>query len=325
VSSAFQVDVSARSKSLRDFDRAPVCLGLYPLLRVRHERIVLAGMGASHFAALPSWRRLVASGRATWWIDAGRLLDSPGLVTADTLLVATSRSGECGEVVALVEKVRERRPQAAIVAVTDDAASPLVGGADGEILLRSASSGDPKGFLNTLAAHDYLAALILDEDSDDIASTARVVAAMTVPSLGDAVAAIAANPRSRLAFIGFQEHAATALYAGLLAKEATGVAAEAYIGGQFRHGPAQAANADLTTVIFSGRDGTANAAARRLAADLVAAGSTVMIVGDVAIAGVIAVPSPHAHVSAQVAHGVVIAEQFVSVLARAQPPPTRAS
>jgi glutamine---fructose-6-phosphate transaminase (isomerizing) len=325
VSGAFQVDVGAQAQSLRDFDRAPVCLGLYPLLRVRHERIVLTGMGASHFAALPGWRRLVARGRPTWWIDAGRLLDNPELVTADSLLVATSRSGECGEVVALVEKVREMKPQAAIVAVTDNAASPLVGGADGEILLRSASSGGPKGFLNALAAHDYLAALILDEDSDDIDSTVRVVAAMTVPAFGDVVAAIAANPRSRLAFIGFQEHAATALYAGLLATEATGVTAEAYIGGQFRHGPARAANANLTAVVFSGRDATANAAARRLAADLVAAGSTVMVVGDVAIAGVIAVPSPDAHVSAQVAHGVVIVEQFVSALARAQPLPARAS
>ena len=321
----FEIDVRARAQSLRDFDRAPVCLGLYPLVRVRRERIVLAGMGASHFAALPSWRRLVASGRATWWIDAGRLLENPALVTADTLLVATSRSGECGEVVALVEKVRELRPQAAIVAVTDDAASPLVGAADGEILLRSASSGDPKGFLNALAAHDYLAALILDEDCDDIASTARTVAEMTVPPLDGAVAAVVANPRSRLAFIGFQEHAATALYAGLLAKEASGVPADAYIGGQFRHGPAQGANADLTAVVFSGRDRTANAAARRLAAELLAAGSTVIAVGDVAIAGAIAVPSPDVHVSAQVAHAVVIVEQFVSILARAEPPPTCAS
>jgi glutamine---fructose-6-phosphate transaminase (isomerizing) len=324
VSGAFEVDFEAQAQSLRDFDRAPVCLGIYPLLRVRHERIVLTGMGASHFAALPAWRRLVACGRPTWWIDAGRLLDSPELVTADTLLVATSRSGRCGELVALVEKIREMKPQAAIVAVTDDAASPLAGGADGEILLRSASSGDPKGFLNVLAAHDYIAALILDEDSDDIAATARVVAATTVPAFGDAVAA-AANPRSRLAFIGFQQHAATALYAGLLASETTGVAAEAYIGGQFRHGPARAANTDLTAVVLSGRDATANAAARRLATDLVAAGSTVMVVGDVAIDGVLAVPSPDAHLSAQVAHGVVIVEQFVSTLARARPLPAPAS
>jgi len=311
----FEVDVEAQALALRNFDLAPVSLGLFPLVSGHYDRIILTGMGASHFAALPSWRRLVSHGRATWWIDAGRLLDSPELVTSGSLLIAASRSGMCGEVVALVEKFDEVTRPAAIIAITNDLDSPLAGSADCEILLRNPSSGSPKGFLNTLAAHDYLASMILREDSDDVASTARIVAATTYPAVfSDVVAGVTANPRSRLAFIGFREHAATALYAGLLTKETTGIAAEAYIGGQFRHGPARVANANLTAVLFAGRDAVANAASGRLAAHLVAAGSTVVAVGNADTAGAIDIHSPAAHVSGQVAYGVVLAEHFVSAL-----------
>ena len=75
------------------------------------------------------------------------------------------------------------------------------------------------------------------------------------------------------------------------------------------------ANTNLTAVLFSKRDGLAIAAARRLARDLVAAGSTVIVVGNADAAGAIDIPSPATHISAQVAHGVVIAEHFVSALA----------
>lgn len=128
-------------------------MGLYPFVRARHDRIVLTGMGGSHFAALPSWRRLVSRGWATWWIDAGRLLESPELVTPDSLLVVTSRSGMSGEAVALVERFDEASRPAAIVAITDNLNSPLAEAADCEILLRSESSGSTKGFLKALAAH----------------------------------------------------------------------------------------------------------------------------------------------------------------------------
>jgi glutamine---fructose-6-phosphate transaminase (isomerizing) len=68
------------------------------------DRIVLTGMGSSHFAGLPTWRRLTALGHAAWTIDTGRLLDSPELVTPGTLLVVTSQSGASGEVVELLAR-----------------------------------------------------------------------------------------------------------------------------------------------------------------------------------------------------------------------------
>jgi fructoselysine-6-P-deglycase FrlB-like protein len=312
----FDVDVKAQARALLKFDGAPISWGLYPLVGRQHDRIILTGMGGSHYAGLPSWRRLVSRGRATWWLDAGQLLESPELVTPDSLLVVTSRSGKGGEVLALVEKFDDASRPAVIVAITDNLDSPLAEAADCEILLRSQSSGSAKGFLNTLAAHDYLTSMILSEDNDDVGSTARVVSGVRYSEGLDEVAhKVAANPQMRLVYIGFREHAAAALYASLLTKEVTRIAAESYIAGPFRHGPLHMADGNLTAMVFGGRDPIANAASRRLAAELVAAGSTVVVVGDAGVDGALDIRSPAVHVSGQLAHAVMVAEHFVSALA----------
>ena len=312
----FDVDVKAQARALLDFDGAPVSWGLYPLVGRQHDRIILTGMGGSHYAGLPSWLRLVSRGRATWWLDTGRLLESPELVTPDSLLVVTSRSGLCGEVLALVEKFDGDSRPSVMVAITDNLDSPLAEAADCEILLRSQSSGGAKGFLNTLAAHDYLTSMILSEDNDDVGSTARVVSGIRYPKgLDDVARRVAANPQMRLVYIGFREHAAPALYASLLTTEFTGIGTESYIAGQFRHGPLHTADENLTAMVFGGRDPIANAASRRLAVELVAAGSTVIVVGDAGVEGALDIRSPAVHVSGQLAHAVMLAEHFVSALA----------
>jgi fructoselysine-6-P-deglycase FrlB-like protein len=311
----FDFDPEAQTLALLEFDRAPVSLGLYQLVRNGHDRIILTGMGWSHIASLPSWRRLVSRGLAAWWIDAGRLLDNPELVTADSLLVVTSRSGTCGEAMALVDRLDNTSRPATIVAVTDNLNSPLAEVADCEVLLRSQSLRRPKGFLNALAAHDYLASMILSEDSDDVALTARVVAAERyLTGLGALARGVVNNCQMRLVYIGFRDYAATALYAGLLTMEVTGIAAESYIDGEFRHGQLRWADENLTAMVFSGRDRVANAASRRLAADLVAAGATVIMVGNGGVPGAVDIQGPAVHDSGQLAHGVVVAEYFVSAL-----------
>jgi fructoselysine-6-P-deglycase FrlB-like protein len=259
---------------------------------------------------------LVSRGRATWWLDAGSLLESPELVTPDSLLVVTSRSGICGQVLALMEKFDEASRPAVIVAITDNLDSPLAESADCEILLRSQSSGSAKGFLNTLAAHDYLTSMILSEDNDDVGSTARVVSGIRYPKgLDDVAHKVATNPQMRLVYIGFREYAAAALYASLLTTEVTGIGTESYIAGQFRHGPLYMADKNLTAMVFCGLDPMANAASRRLAAELVAAGSTVIVVGAAGVDGTHDIRSPAVHISGQLAHGVMLAEHFVSALA----------
>jgi len=308
------VDAGAQARSLLEFDQAPISLGLYPLVRDHHHRIILTGKGASHFAALPSWRRLVAAGKAAWWIDTEDLLENPQLVTSDSLLVATSRSGSGRHVRALTDGLGRTMRPAAMIAITDDLASPLAVVADCEVLLRSGSSGSPKGFLNALIVHDYVASMILNEDNDDVSSTARIVATTTLPAeLRELAAGVAAHQESRLAYVGCGEHAAAALYAALLTNEATEIPAEGHIAGQHRRHLVRRANAQLTAVLFGSHRGP-NAALRALAGDLMAAGSNVVVVGGADVPGTAYIPSRTGHVGAEVARNVVVIEHFVSAM-----------
>ena len=84
MTSVFRVDVREQAHALRDFGKAPVSLGLYSLVRKDHHRIILTGAGASHFAALPSWRRLTSGGRDVCWIDARQLIANPELITRNS-------------------------------------------------------------------------------------------------------------------------------------------------------------------------------------------------------------------------------------------------
>jgi fructoselysine-6-P-deglycase FrlB-like protein len=312
---AVRVDARAQARSLVEFDRAPISLGLYPLVRDHQRQIILTGMGASHFAALPSWRRLVAAGHAARWIDTESLLENPQLVTSDSLLVATSRSGSGRHVRALADGLGRTMRPAAMIAITDDPASPLAAVADCEVLLRSGASGSPKGFLNALTVHDYVASMILNEDSDDVSGTARVVATTTLPSeLREVAANLAAQQDSRLAYVGCGENAAAALYAALLTNEATEIAAEGHIAGQHRRDLVRRANAQLTAVLFGSHSGP-NAALRALAGDLMAAGSNVVVVGGADVPGSTYVPRQTCHVGAEIARNVLVVEHFVSALA----------
>jgi fructoselysine-6-P-deglycase FrlB-like protein len=210
----------------------------------------------------------------------------------------------------------EKTRPAAIIALTDDLASPLAGVADSEILLRSQSSGSSRGFLNILAAHDYITSMILGQDNDDVMATARVVADTKIPDqLTQAAASLAQDPISRLIYIGFSEHAAAALYAALLTQETTTVTAEGYPSDNFDLSAAPAGFSGSTAVLFIGRDCADNARAAELAADLVAVGADVVSIGSAAVDKAMCIRSPAGHVSAQMAHSVVIAEYFVSLLA----------
>lgn len=310
------VDVRAQADALRGFGRAPVSLALYSLLRGNHDRVILTGAGASHIAALPSWRRLASRGMAVTWIDAGQLIDSPGLITPDSMLIVTSRSGSNSDVIALVETFSDTTRPAVIIAVTDELASPLARVSDGEILLRSHTPAASRGFLNALAAHNYIASMILGEDNDDVMATARVVAAITFPGdLAQLAADVTANPEPGVTYVGFGEHAATALYAALLTQETTQVAATGYPSDRFDTHAATETRRGSTAVLFAGRDPEHNTRAGELAADLASAGAEVVLVGGPDVDRATCIRCPTGHLSAQVAHSVIIAEHFVSSLA----------
>lgn len=293
-------------------------------------RIVLTGMGSSHFAGIPTWRALVAAGRPAWNIDAGQLLDDSGLITPETLLVATSQSGASGEITELLARRGSGRiAPGAMVGITDDVTSELARATDVLLPLHSGAEAtvSTKSYLNTLGVHRILRAAFAGEDVDrvrtvelpDAADAAQAVLddAELVAELTRAAQEIATHPARRLDYIGSRDTAATALFSALITKESAKLPAEGYVGGEFRHGPFELAGDGHTAVLFFPHDESPDPSLRRLAADLLAAGSRVVAVGDTGAPATMTVPLPTSSALESMAASAVVTELFAVALARA--------
>lgn len=318
--SPFEIDMKNQADALRDFASA-AAPDLTAVLERGYDRIVLTGMGSSHFAALPTWRALTAAGRPTWWVDSGQLLDSPGLITPETLLVATSQSGASGEIAALFDQAKSPVPPQSVVAITNDVDSPLARHADAVLALHSGTEAtvSTKSYLNTLAAHQSLVSAVTGGPGEDVEQTAQLIENYAFPKiLADTAAAHISADRPRLAFIGNRDHASTALYAGLIVKEAAKVAAEGFIGGQFRHGPLELAGPGLTAVMFGCYEDDDNRSLRDLAEDLVSVGTAVLLVGDLQVPGARTVTLQRAGRLAGLAGESLVAQHLAVEIARAR-------
>jgi glucosamine--fructose-6-phosphate aminotransferase (isomerizing) len=319
--SPYEADIQAQPGALRAYGAsAPPDLDADG-----YQRIVLTGMGASHVAALPAWRRLTAAGYPAWWISTTQLLDVPELVTPGTLLIATSQSGASGEITQILPGgTLPARPRT-LIGVTNDPGSPLAAAADTTVLLHSGSEAtvSTKTYLNTLAAHRrILSALTGGDDSADIRLITRAAQAIEDYDCRDEARAAAKqyisadNPR--IAVIGKRDNAATALAGGLILKEAAKVPAEGYIGGEFRHGPLEIAGPGLTAVLIGLDQSEPDLSLPRLASELAGTGAYVLTAGDIEVDGCARVPLPPADGLTELAVGAVIMQTLSVELARAR-------
>lgn len=322
----FEQDIREQPAALRRLIAAePDDSEALAALRATENRIVLTGMGSSNFVGIPTWRRLVEVGRAAWNVDAGQLLDAPGLLGRGSALVATSQSGASGEIVELLERRANHAVEVdSIVGITDGAISPLAQDSDLFLPLHSGPEAtvSTKSYLNTLGVHRLLTASILGEDheaiSDELDAAADLVA-RTIAEVDTAeiATAVARHPLRRLAFVGRGDHAATALYSALIIKESSKVAAEGYIGGQFRHGPLELAGDGLTVVLFGSSAANPDPSLRRLAEDLVASGSRAVFVGDDFVPGAVTFPAVRGTNLQSLMVDSVVAQLFAVELAKA--------
>jgi glutamine---fructose-6-phosphate transaminase (isomerizing) len=331
--SPFETDIAAQPDGLREFARGAARPELAAVLQGQYDRVIFTGMGSSHFAALPSWRRLVAGDYRTWWVDTGQLLDSERLITPATLLIVTSQSGASGEITALLEPDARTpvRPRA-VVGITNEAGSPLAEHADAIIALRCGAEAtvSTKSYLNSLAAHQHLlhvltgaagpAAPVTETPVTETSVTETADLIENLGPVGDAAGALArvlataSNPR--VAYIGSRDHAATALYAGLITKEAAKIAAEGFIGGQFRHGPLELAGPGLAAVLFGAWAGDTGSPLAGLAADLIGSGADVTLVGDLVSPGARTIAIPRGDTLPELAAGAVVAQHVAVAIAR---------
>ena len=313
----FERDIGDQAEALLAFSQSANPPDVGRLLRGHYDRVVLTGMGSSHFAALPSWRRLIDAGYPAWWVDTGQLLDSPRLITPGTLLIITSQSGASAETVAMLDSVART---ATLIAITNDPASPLARQADALVPLHSGAEAtvSTKSYLNSLAAHLRIASLLTAGPAQDAADAVKIASESgPFPLLHAAAAGLTAAPDGRLAYIGHGDHSATALYAALITKEAAKIPAEGFGGGQFRHGPLELAGPGLTAVLFGG-DAPVNPSLVQLGRDLLASGSAVLAVGDLDLADANQIAAPAGDALAQLAHGALVAQHLSVAIARAK-------
>lgn len=325
----FELDIAAQPAALRRLaDADAPALGA--ITGRDWARIVLTGMGSSHFAGIPTWRALVAAGRPAWNVEAGQLLDDSGLITPDTLLVVTSQSGASGEVVELLARRGAGGiAPGAVVGITDDTTSELARAADVLVPLHSGPEAtvSTKSYLNTLAVHRLLQAAFACQDAAgvrrvELADAADAVQTVLddaglVAELARMAREIAVHPARRLDYIGGRDTTATALFSALITKESAKVPAQGYNGGEFRHGPFELAGDGHTAVLFFPHDDTPNPSLRRLAADLLAAGSRVVAVGEAGAPATTNVPIPVGSALTSMAASAVVTELFAVALARA--------
>ena len=321
----FERDIVEQPDALRHL-AAKAVLDLDSLTTRSWPRIVLTGMGSSHFAGYQTWRHLTSLGHNAWAVDAGQLLDNDNLITPETLLIVTSQSGASGEVVELLTRRAAGRMAAAkVVGIADDEQSPLAHAADVFLPLHSGPEAtvSTKSYLNTLAVHRLIRAAFSAENLEQVrggelddAATA-VQAVIDSLDLAESAAATAEHPGRRLAYVGAGDSAGTALFSALITKESAKIAAEGYIGGQFRHGPFELAGDGLTVVIFAPGRNKHDLSLQLLAADLVDTGSHVIVVGDPTSKASLNIPIGGTTDLAFTTASSVVAELFAVGLARA--------
>jgi len=267
VATPYEDDINDQPAALRGFASAPEETGLDTRDLDQFDRLILTGMGTSHYAALPTWRNFARRGRPVWWIDTTHLLDTPELITDRTLLWITSQSGRSGEITALLDRLASRRSAVTLLAVTNDTTSPLARSADHVVAIYAGTEAtvSTKTYLNTLAAHQVVLATLLGLAPNRVRSHAATIAEALRTWLhepGPLTSALAAQalgaPAPRLALIGAGDQLASALTGALILKEAAKVPAEAYTAGEFRHGPLELAGPGLTAILINDSTSTAN-------------------------------------------------------------------
>lgn len=320
----FELDMRAQPTALGSLVGQALDADTRDLLTRPWGRIVVTGMGSSHYVGLPTWRALVGTGRAAWAVDTGELLENPGLLTADTLLVATSQSGASGEMVELLERTASGRTAGAgaVVGIAADEHSPLATRSDAFIALRSGPEAtvSTKSYLNSLVRHHQIADVLLGAHRTEatleatIADVELVLARNDLTGVGEQ-ALDTSKPRA--AAIGKGDSAATALFAGLITKESSKVPLQGYVGGEFRHGPYELAGPGFTAFLYAAGSPDGDTTLPTLAGDLVASGATVYSVGGGPLSGVHLLEVPSGSPLSALACGAVVAEQVAVSLARA--------
>ncbi len=260
----------------------------------RDTLVVFTGMGSSLHAAYPAQAYLTARGyRAIVWEAAELLHHHLKVLTADTLLVAVSQSGETVEVIALLEALPKKIK---VIAVTNVESSRLA--KEGKVLLPMMA-----GLQETVSTKTYTCAVaVLMYLAFSIAGDAHRPLTQALLHAVDAQEKILErhddlmlptleffNNPPYVALLSRGADMASAYQGALMLKEVARLAAEAITAAQFRHGPIEIVNPSHCYIIFARHNQPAEAAPRarrpstlllKLACDIQSHRGRVLLISD---------------------------------------------
>ncbi len=250
--------------------------------------IVFTGMGSSYDACYPAVNDLAGRGVPAILVDTAELLHfRRPILNAQTLAVIVSQSGESAEIVKLAIEIAKQRLRPFVVSITNGLGSDLARRADVRI---DTWAGEERGpstmtFAAAMATLSGIARLLAGDSVEtavDRTRTAAEGAALSAERLLEDAQAVAADleawhgERDVMALIGRGPARAAAEMGALVLKE-SGVMAESFEAGAFRHGPLELAGPGMTAIVMATEPET-----RRLdlglAADLVETGANVLVV-----------------------------------------------
>lgn len=234
--------------------------------------VVLTGMGSSFHALNPLLLQLTEAGFPAVLVETSELIYyRRKLLDPNALIVAVSQSGQSVEMVRLLEKNRGR---AALIAVTNTAASPLAKRSDAVVLTRAGEefTVSCKTYVTALLALKFLA----DRLCRVPVSQVKTVLNAVVPAVTRYLAAWETQVRLeipklcgiRQLFLAGRGASLAAVGTGaLIIKESTQFPAEGLSSAAFRHGPFEMLGQETLVLVFAG-DSKTRDLNRRLVEDI---------------------------------------------------------
>lgn len=224
------------------------------------DRIVLSGMGSSCFAFYPAYQRLASLGLPVVWAEASELLYGlRPLVTSRSLLILASQSGESAEIVALLDSIDKEAKRPAVIGITNAEGGSLAKRSDAAILLQAGSEHtvSTKTYLNTLAVLGFGSRALARQESSGILDDYQLAADRLEGYLAswekrvDELKNKVGMPK-KLYYVGRGDSLAAVMTGALITKESTKYAPQGSSSAQFRHGPFELVDGELTVIVFAG-------------------------------------------------------------------------
>jgi fructoselysine-6-P-deglycase FrlB-like protein len=252
----------------------------------RTGRLLLVGMGASHFANRSAEHCYRGLGVEAWACTAAELIQSPLPATAGTVLLV-SQSGASGEILQLLQTMHDDGDH---FGLTLDAASslgralPCLAGSGGAEIAFAAT----RSLLITIALHArILSALGMSKNE-----AADVLRSPTRPAIDTASREL--SEKTAIVISGRNELRGLAEANALMLMELARMPAHGFEAGQFRHGPLELLSPDIGVILLRGA-GAAGEMAAGLARTSLAAGTSPVVFdcsGEASLPGAVTVGLP---------------------------------